>query len=81
MFIDSKTYPKDNPETKGFAERNIRAMLDFGISGNYYFTDDLNLYGKFVYQDERNPLNLGNKDSSSIHRHNCNISVGVKYEL
>ena len=56
-------------------------MLDFGISGNYYFTDDLNLYGKFVYQDERNPLNNSNGDINSVHRKNCHIVLGIKYEL
>jgi hypothetical protein len=79
-FIDSKTYPKGG-DTAGFAEVNIRALWDIGISGLYYITPNLRLSALFLFLNEHNPLNrtgtLGGP--SSEHRYNVSVALSVKY--
>jgi hypothetical protein len=82
-FIDSKTYPKGDASTKYIAESNIRAFLDFGISGLYFILPNLNVSGSFVFRDEHNPLNKSAEqgNSKSAHRYNAYIAVAVKYSI
>jgi hypothetical protein len=87
-YIDSEKYPEtyqDGSPTY-IAERNIRAFLDFGLSGLYYITRDLSVTGSMVFRDEHNPLNEGMvlKDPSienSSHRFNFYCSVGFRFSI
>lgn len=81
MYIDSKRYPEEWKEGNWVAEGNIRAMLDFGLAVRYFITRDFQIYGTYVFEDERNPLNKSNPDRSSRHRYNNHLSLGAKYSL
>lgn len=82
MYIDSKRYPKDNPDTAGIAERNIRAMLDFGLKARYFFHANVSGELGVVFEDEHNPLNdSGNGSISSKHRYNVSVQLSGKYQL
>lgn len=82
MYIDSKRYPEDNPDTAGIAERNIRAMLDFGLKGEYYFCPSVKGCLAIILNDEHNPLNdSGNGSIYSKHRYNVSIQLSGKYQL
>ncbi len=82
MYIDSKRYPKDNPDTAGIAERNIRAMLDFGLKARYFFHANVSGELGVVFEDEHNPLNdSGNGSIYSKHRYNVSVQLSGKYQL
>lgn len=74
-----------NPELDSgnqWAEKSIRAMLDFGLESNYYVTNNIVLNSGIVFINEHNPLNEGNITTGrSKHRYNCNIVFGVKCSL
>jgi hypothetical protein len=72
-YIDSKRY-----EDVHIAERSIRAFLDFGISGLYFFLPNLSVLGTFVFRDEHNPLN---DETKSRHRYNVHINAAIKYSF
>jgi hypothetical protein len=87
-YIDSKKYPVTYPN--GFftyiVERNIRAFLDFGLSGLYYINRYLSVTGAMVFRDEHNPLNEGTvlqdpSHETSIHRYNFYFSLGFKFSF
>lgn len=84
MYIDSRKWPAyaHGGETQSHhtAERNIRAMLDFGIDTIYFVSQNLTAEASIVFEDERNPLNLS-KGRSSEHRYNFSSSLGVKYNF
>jgi hypothetical protein len=69
-FIDAMR-PYDDPHR---AEHNIRAFLDFGLSGLYFLTPNLTVSGSFVFRDEHNPLN-----QASVRRYNFHFSTLVRY--
>jgi len=74
-YIDSKRY-----ENTLEAETNIRAFLDFGVSGLYYIIPNLSISGSLVFRDEHNPLNKSSPSSSaSEHRFNLYLAASVKY--
>jgi hypothetical protein len=80
-YIDSKKYPPSG-DTNSIAESNIRASLDFGLSGLYWITKVLNVTGSIVFRDEHNPLNaskLNRFQPESLHRYNVYLSFGAKY--
>jgi hypothetical protein len=82
MYIDYRKYYNDYITGKKFiAEGNIRLFLDIGISGLYYITPNLSVWGSFVFRDEHNPLNVSNEDRSSIHRYNVYLAASVKYSF
>jgi len=63
-------------------ESNIRAFLDFGISGLYFLKSNLSILGLFVFRDEHNPLNQSVPlSSNSEHRYNLNLALSVKYSF
>jgi len=74
-YIDSKDLGEYN------AEWNIRAFIDIGISGKYFLSSNLSLFGSLVFRDEHNPLNKSARPDSfkSAHRFNYNIAASVKY--
>ena len=79
MFIDSRNNPK---ETTNAAEGNIRCLLDFGLSSKYYVTKDFVLELKYIFSDERNPLNKSQEGSrSSVHRFNNHIELSIEYKI
>jgi hypothetical protein len=87
-YIDSKKYPMTNPDGSDtyIAVRNIRAFLDFGLSGLYWIIPDLCITGSLVFRDEHNPLNEGTvlsdqTSETSLHRYNVYVSLGVKYSF
>lgn len=63
------------------AERNIRCIVDIGIETLFFITDDFSVKAKYVFEDERNPLNVSKDGSSSIHRYNNIFQISVKYEF
>ena len=82
MYIDSKRYPKDKPETAGIAERNIRGMLDFGLKARYFFHANVSGELGVIFEDEHNPLNdSGNGSIYSKHRYNVSVQLSAKYSL
>lgn len=80
-YVDSKIYPKDT--AKYIAEANIRAFLDFGLSGLYYLNPNLSITSSFIFRNEYNPLNIADMESngifSTVHRYNIYVSAGIKY--
>ena len=80
-FIDSRKQSENFNQGIWQAEFNIRAFLDFGISGLYYVLPSLSVSGSFVFRDERNPLNQAVPDSGgrSEHRYNVYLAASVKY--
>lgn len=85
MYIDSRNYAENFANNIWSAEGNIRAILDFGLSTNYFFTQNLLAEASLVFEDERNPLNESenpNKNNAaSKHRYNFAISIGAKYNF
>jgi len=79
FYIDSKR-DYENPHQAG---DNIRAFLDFGLSGCYFILPDLMLSGSFIFRDEHNPLNAGtlNYNGHSLHRYNFYLALGIKYSF
>jgi hypothetical protein len=75
-YIDSKS------EMSGwYALENIRALLDFGISGLYHFTQNLSVSSSFVFQTELNPLNARTNEGHRIYRFNVHASLLAKYSF
>jgi hypothetical protein len=72
-YIDSKRY-----EDVHIAERSIRAFLDFGISGAYFFFSNLSISGAFVFRNEYNPFN---DESKTSHRYNAHLDATIKYSF
>lgn len=82
MYIDSKKYPKDDPDTAGIAEGNIRALLDFGLEAQYFFHPDFSGKLGIIFEDEHNPLNDSvNGNIYSKHRYNVSVQLSAKYRL
>jgi len=80
LFIQRRNPDLDYTWYMDRSEVNIRAFLDFGISGLYFFTPNLSILSSFVFRDEHNPLNQS--DSSlffSEHRYNIYLSALIKY--
>jgi hypothetical protein len=59
-------------------EGDIRAFLDFGISGLYNIMPNLSLYNAFVFRDEHNPVN---KRDISDYRYNVYLATSLKYSF
>jgi hypothetical protein len=80
FFIDSKkNYENEDPHR---AEHNIRAFLDFGLSGLYHVMPNLSVFGSLVFRDEHNPLNQARLNSTySEHRYNVHLAASVKYSF
>jgi hypothetical protein len=77
-YIDSKKY--DNIH---IAEYNIRAFLDFGISGLYFIIPNLSVTGSFVFRYENNPLNVSSElgNAKAVNRFNSYFSASIKYSF
>jgi hypothetical protein len=77
-YIDSKQHDDIH-----IAELNIRAFLDFCISGMYFIMPNLSVSGSFIFRDEYNPLNKSTKpgDSNPVHRYNVHLAASVKYSF
>ena len=73
MYIDSRANGTQ-------AEKNIRAELNFGISGLYYFTDSFNVQLQYVFNNQHNPLNVAS-GNTSIHRYNNYINLSLSYKI
>lgn len=74
-----------NPELDSgnqWAEKSIRAMLDFGLESTYFIKNNTILNVGIVFMDEHNPINEGKKtNGNSNHRYNFNITLGAKYNF
>jgi hypothetical protein len=83
-YIDSKKNPPSGI-TNFFAESNIRAFLDFGLSAIYHLNRNFLLTSSVVLRDELNPLNesmvITTGSTSSVQRYNIHISLGAKYNF
>jgi hypothetical protein len=74
-YIDSKKHSNIQD-----AERNMRAFLDFGISGLYFIIPNLSAFCSFVFRNEYNPLNQSNiLLEYSEHRYNFYFALSLKY--
>jgi len=64
-------------------EGNIRAFLDFGISGAYHLKTNLRLFSSFVFNDDRNPLNksISETNRSSTNRYNFHLDTSILYSF
>lgn len=74
MYIDSKN-------NSNAAEKNIRTILSFGLSGEYYILQNLRIFGAYIFIDEHNPLNKSNLNGNSNHRYNNNLQLGIKLSV
>lgn len=75
MYIDSRKDP-DN------AEVNIRAKISIGISSRYFITDNIQIFGTYVFSDELNPLNQRPANGGiTEHRFNNHLALSVKYNF
>ena len=81
MYIDAKNDAVNISNGIFNAEGNIRCNLDFGISTIHFFTPYITGMGSFVFEDERNPLNVSKSFGSSDHRYNCIFRLGGKYSF
>lgn len=82
MYIDSKKYEQEWKEGKWIAESNIRCFLHFGLSSQYFFNKNFSFQSKYVFTDERNPLNKSKENSrKSERRFNNHIELGIKYNF
>lgn len=63
------------------AEANIRCIVDIGIESYYFITKDFSVKFKYVFEDERNPLNVSADGSHSVHRYNNIFQLSVKYQF
>jgi hypothetical protein len=79
-FIDSDYY-RSNYNNAEFANWNIRAFFDMGISGLYYINRNIITAGSLIFRDEHNPLykSVSMTDGSSVHRYNFYLSLTFKY--
>lgn len=66
-------------ESPSIAERNIRAMVDIGITTNYYISSNLSLWCKYVFENEHNPQNISDIIGKSIIRNNNHFEMGLRY--
>ena len=84
MYIDSRKYASNYSSGIWSAEGNIRAVFDAGIGGTYWILPQLQIGGKFVFEDEHNPLNVSENEGNnaeSIHRFNCIFQADLKYNF
>lgn len=81
MYIDSRNNKTDFNNGIWTAESNIRCILDIGIETLFFITDDFSLKAKYVFEDERNPLNVSKDGSHSVNRFNNIFQLSVKYEF
>lgn len=83
MYIDAKSESTKEDYKKGIwtAESNIRCIVDIGLESLFFITDDFSIKAKYIFEDERNPLNVSKNGSSSIHRFNNIFQISVKYEF
>ena len=84
--MDYTWYYDARQQPSGYAaERNIRAFMDFGISGMFYFMPNLGVSVSMVFRDEHNPLYESIPGSSllptSLHRSNAHFAASVKYSF
>jgi len=81
-FIDSRKQSENFAQKIWQAEYNIRAFLDFGISGLFYILPNLGVSGSFTFRDEHNPINQSIPESDrSDHRYNVYLAVSLKYSF
>ena len=76
MFLDTRKNKEEYEKHNFVAERNIRVMLDIGLTGDFYILPNVRLFGKFVFENDHNALNVENTG-----RLNFVFSVGAKYVL
>ena len=81
--------PRDSSVAKpnDYVKASIRAIVNIGISSQYYFTNNLSLKGSFVFSDEHNPTNFNsnlykeNRSEDSVHRYNYVTDLSLKYSF
>lgn len=81
IYIDAKKDAENIANGQFNAEGNIRCLLSFGISANYFFNQNLQFNAKYVFTDERNPLNKSDAKRKSMHRYNNTVQIGTKLYL
>lgn len=74
MYIDVKN-------NKEKAESNIRCFIDVGIEYLCFISNNLSIKTKYVFEDERNPLNYSDIYYNSFHRFNNIFQLSVNYKL
>lgn len=81
MYIDAKNDEENIKNGQFNAEGNIRCLLSFGITSNYFITQNIHLSGAYIFTDERNPLNISKENRHSKHRFNHSLQLGIKYNF
>ena len=79
MYIDSRNNKEDFNKKIWTAESNIRCLVDVGFKINYFINPNFRLQFQYVFEDERNPLNVSNSNGSSKHRFNNSFVLRGKY--
>ena len=75
-------FASNNQADEYGAERSIYTIMDFGLEGSYFATQNLLLEGKFVFEDAHNPIYYADRSElDSIHRYNCFFSLSAKYNF
>ena len=80
MYIDSRKTASDFAKGIWTSERNIRAIINFGIDSTFFVSNDFKLNGQFVFVDEHNPLNY-TPTNNSIHRINYVFGLSIQYNI
>ena len=81
MYIDAKKDAENIKNGIFNAEKNIRCLIDIGLQASYFLTKSFSISGKFVFEDEHNPLNINEGDNHSDHRYNIILNLGLKYNF
>lgn len=81
MYIDAKKDAENIKNGIFNAEKNIRCLVDIGLQASYFITNSFSINGKFVFEDEHNPLNINEGDNRSDHRYNIILNLGLKYNF
>jgi len=70
-----------DPDEDGYQRwLNIRATLDYGISGMFFVSRNMPVSTSIVLRDEFNPLNRSREGSErSVRRFNVHLSLSIKY--
>ncbi len=81
MYIDAKNDAENIKNGIFNAEANIRCLLSFGMSINYFPRNNLILQGSYIFTDDKNPLNKSKTDHHSEHRYNNSLQLELKIEI
>lgn len=74
MYLDTR-----RGESPYYAEKNIRAIFNFGFNSNIFITKNNSCIFGIVYSDEHNPLNINHGWTDSEKRGNLNVQFSINH--